>query len=37
LEDEAAGAGAVFAAEDEGVEGVGDVFGGFGVTWTQLL
>src|SRR5438093_10915611 len=29
LEDEAAGAGAVFAAKDEGVEGVGDIFGGF--------
>jgi hypothetical protein len=29
LEDETAGADAVFAAEDEGVEGVGNVFGGF--------
>ena len=29
LEDEAAGADAVFAAEDQRVEGVGDVFGGF--------
>jgi hypothetical protein len=29
LEDEAAGANAVFAAEDERVEGVGNVFGGF--------
>ena len=29
LEDEAAGADAVFAAEDERVEGVGDVLGGF--------
>ena len=29
LEDEAAGADAVFAAEDQRVEGVGDISGGF--------
>ena len=29
MEDEAAGADAAFAAEDERVEGVADVFGGF--------
>src|SRR5438093_3871451 len=37
LEDEAAGADAVFAAEDEGVEGIGDVFGGFASNFDPVM